>query len=403
MAQFNVALDGPYPGAPWTIRWSSDSVGGSIGIELAPAVLVEPRLETITRGAFSLGLKAGGEKPYLTLSEAVWLFSAKEGYRPLLDDLWPFLDAIQAAEGTELVSGLAGAVRALVAARMPCTFDESMLLRYGVFRRAGDTPRSYVDLLPGMGLGIDSAVSQFVPSASGPPAGINGYVTASQAVAWLVSTAAGTVVSNPFLAGNTAPAVQPGVGGAADVLDLQAALAARHLRLCYPRAIGPSSGPGSVELASNVALIGADSLTDLGKATDAFYDGAALPSGTSGTFLRGRAVLTPLLRMTVNGAASQVAVSTTLRQVVEQLTAIPRLAGVRASSSIQVQRVMPRVLSPGGSLASLASVSLGPASLGASVDGWDLPLSGGDVLTVSQLSASSNSRASSARRVKAEA
>jgi hypothetical protein len=400
VAQFDVAPVNDEQATTWFTKWSSDKPNSNIAIELTPAVLGPQSLEKISNGVFSLALGADKLPPRLTLDEAVWDIPGKEGYRPLVGDLWPFLDAIAAAEGTQLVSGTAAAIRTLVAARMPCTFDESALLRFGVFRQAGDSPRSYVDLLPGTGLAIDSAVSQFVPSASGPPAGINGYIGAGRTVAWLVSTPAGTVVSDPFLAGNTVPAVTPGTGGACDVLDLQSALTARHLRLCYPREIGASSGPGSVDLSSNVALLGADSLADLGKATDAFYNGAALPRGTSGTFMRGRATLTPLLRMTLNGAASQVAVGTTVRQVIEQLTALPRLAGIPTSSSIKVQRIMPQVLLRGGGLATLASVSMGAAPTGAGRDGWDLPLSGGDELKVSQTSMAA---ASPARRPRAKA
>jgi hypothetical protein len=390
VAQFDVGPVHSEPASPWFIHWSVPAKGSDIAIELTPAILGTEPLQRIEHGPFSLALD--GPTPKLTLARAVWDFAGDTDYRPLVAELWEFLDAAQAAEGTQLVPGCAAALRATIATRMPCTFAETTLLRYGLFRQAGDQPRSYVDLIPGMGFAIDAAVSQFVPSASGPPAGINGYVAAGRTVAELVSTPAGTVVSDPFLAGNTVPAVDPGTGGAGGVLDLQAALSAPHLRLCYPRHLGASSGAGSVELTHNAALLGAGTLAALDAATDAFYRGAPPPAETSGTFVRGRATLTPETTVTLNGAAVRVAVGASLRQVLERLTALPRLAGKPNPSSVKVHRVLPEVLYPGGDIASMGTVSLGRAPAGASSDGWDLPVFGGDELVVSRSFAATGHR-----------
>jgi len=390
VAQFNVGPISSEPASPWFICWSADTRGSEIAIKLTPAILGAAPLQTIQHGPFSLALE--GKTPQLTLARTVWDFAEGADYRPFVADLWKFLDAAEAAEGTQLVAGCAAALRATVASRMPSTFAETTLLRYGLFREGGDQPRSYIDLIPGLGLAIDAAVSQFVPLASGPPVGINGYIATGRTVLELVSTPAGTVVSNPFLAGNTVPAIDHGTGGAGGVLDLQAALVAPHLRLCYPRQLGSSSGPGSVELTQNPALLGAGTLAALDAATEAFYKGASPPSETNGTVVRGRATLTPEITLTLNEAGQRAAIGASLRQVLERATVLPRLAIAPASSNVKVQRVVPEVLLTGNGIASLATVSLEKTPVGASADGWDLPVFGGDVVLVPRSSAQSERR-----------
>jgi hypothetical protein len=391
MAQFSVGgVDGT-PGSRWWIHRDSDTVNAPISISLTPSAVGPDPLDPIAVGPFGLAVKAAGGAT-LTIDASVWDFTPPVDPRPFVSEFAGFVDAVEAVEGRQLAVGTGEALRVVLATRTPCTFTESMLLRYGLVRTAGANPTSYVDLLPGMRLQIDSAISQFVPSSSGPLAGINGYVAAAQPVTEVVSTRAGIVVANPFLAGNTVPSIDPGVGGAGSVLDLQAQVSGRHLRVCYPKSLGPSSGPGSLDTSQNVAVLGADTFATLDAATGAYYSGTAMPSGATATSMRGRAILTPLIAISLNGATSYVPVGTTARQVLERMTAMPRLAGTLDASNIKLARTDPQVLLPGGDVASIIGVSLAAAVAGTVTDGWDIPLFGGDTLTMTVSDSSATAR-----------
>jgi hypothetical protein len=382
VSQFDVGPADSTPASHWVVHWDADRSGAPIVKELSTAIVGPDPLACITAGPFALALTSGA--PTLTIGTDVWTFPAGVAYRPLTSAFFDFLDAIEAVEGTQLVTGTGAAMRALLSWRTPSTFAETLLFRYGVFRSAGPSPTSYADLIPGTRIQIDSAFSQFVPSASGPPVGINGYVIGPPTVAEIVGTPIGTVVANAFLAGNTVPAVQPAIGGAGSVIDVQAAVNARHLRVCFPRVLGPSSGPGDVDLTHNVAVIGAGSFSALANATANYYSGTALPDGATATFLRGRATLTPLIPVTFMGATSYVPVGTSARQVLERVTPLPRIAVVPDGGNVQLARVTAQALLPGGDISAVAGVSLQAPTAGATTDAWDLPLLGGDILTLTQ-------------------
>lgn len=364
----------PTPASQWGLHWDADAWGDAIVIPLAPELLVGDVLTPIAQGA--LALARSDATLTLTLDASVWTFGGA-GYRPVAaTDLPAFLDAVQAVEGSQLAVGSAAALRVMLAGRIPATYAESLLMRYGLYRASGV---SYVDLVPGVRLQIDAAASQFVPASSSPPPGIGGYVLGASSVVDVVSAADGTVVVNAFLAGNTVPAVQPATGGAGAMIDVQSTVRGRHLRLCYPAQLGPSSAAGSTDVAQNVAIVGADTRAGLAAATSAYYQGTV--SGPA-TFLRGRATLTPLLPVAVNGATSFVAAGTTARQLLERAVAIPRLAARTDATNVHLQRTVSLITQPGGAIAGRVSISPAAAVAGSALDAWDMPLFGGDGLTV---------------------
>ena len=204
--------------------------------------------------------------------------------------------------GKFLVSGGAFAVIQRVADALPLTYKETLSLRYGL------SPEDrYVDLQAGMRLKIEFSANQFVA----PGSELNGYVgTGVNYYEVCRSTdlyGNQRLTFNAFLAGisstNIAQNNSNGTITASNNLDLQSTgTSRRYWRLFYPSQI-PASTTANTGITQNVTLIGADSLSDLNKATNSYItSGQTIETSIPiiYIFFRGRTVVTPEILININ-------------------------------------------------------------------------------------------------------
>ncbi len=365
------------------------------------SLAVDPVLFSSTTASFSVQnalfqlvlnpAQAGPAHPLMgafAVQAGIWTFDGSDlraTVRTAFDDI---LNQIEAQEGKGLIAGASTIVRAALAVGLPATFAESLYFSYGLVRQASPSAQTYVDITPGMRLRVESQVSQFVAPAGtqgGTPNSplSNGFVPGSQAVYNVVELAgpSGTtqVGIDAFLAGATVPVVAPNQGGAGGVIDLQSpSLRGRHLRLCYPTTMPSSDSVGSADPRQNVALIWANDLATLALSTAAYYQGTS----AGALFFRGRTVAVPEIACLVNGAPIHVPVGTTVRQVLQQRGALPRVPGA-ISAGLEVTRLAPAL----GDLRDCAfrvtpaqiTFTAGTASL---PHPYDVPVLAGDSITL---------------------
>lgn len=382
------------PPGPWFVAFNPGglNVGDPISIPVDPRLLTAEGLKAsgtlINAGMFQFQVRQGNPPTTETLLQAsVWTF-AGDGYRQaVLSAFDQFLQDAEKLEGSTLRPGATEALRALVAPRIPATYAESLYFSYGVFSQ-GNPARSYVDVQPGMRLGVEFEEWQFVPpDATMSP--LSGFVGGATAVTDVVSQAgpsgAPRLGLDAFFAAVRPPQITGAGSGAGGVVDLVTITAGvRHLRACYPVSFPSADGSGVAGPLSNVALLGAPDLATLATATTSYYDRGDAGASLVGWF-RGRAVLRTHIPLLVNGTQRYVPVGTTVRHLLEPWV-LPRLPGIvdgNGSAALNYRRYLPSL-----GLAQLYDqhayppVMLadgdGPDSSGADV--LDLPVLAGDAL-----------------------
>lgn len=261
----------------------------------------------------------GGPYAYALLIPAtspVWSFTDRPdviaGWAALLAQLQPLgITPYSVAALTEAVSR-----------SMPQTFDETLYFAYGL-----RFDRGYFDLRPGIVLRVEYEGYQIAPGAQGSP--LSGFVTAGVADYEVASyDNSGTWTSSPdaFLAGltqrNGVDVPNPSgpdkgqLYGGGGVFDLFAkALRLPYARLVYPRTLLPTTSPGSSWPQQNAVLLAAATLGALDAATENVRRQDPPGSGVAAAYLRGRAVVRAMVRISVNGASRLVPVGTTLGNV----------------------------------------------------------------------------------------
>ncbi len=360
---FNVLRIGT---GPWCVLFnpSSRTVGADIAFGVDRRLFVGSALATagtlVDAGTFKLSVVAGSGQ--VVIDHGVWSISTP-GYRPdVMGAFDKFLAAAEALEKTTLQPGATEVLRRMVAQQAPATYAECLYMTHGVFSR--DNPaQTYFDVQPGMRLRFDFEDRQFVPPNAGATA-LSGFVGGSTVTTDVVGLASPSGIPkvgvDPFLSAVRLPPVGVAQGGFGNVIDLAAALSSggtaastghglaastrglRHIRFCYPaRSFPGADSGGTVGAAGNIAVLGADDLTTLAKATTAYYTSGDPGPALIGYF-RGRTVIQPLIPILVNGTRRRfVPVGTTARQLLERFALVPRFPGVvdgGASTALNYQR-----------------------------------------------------------------
>lgn len=349
---------------------------------------------TPPQGAFTLGTVAnGGNIKYsIAVASSVWTFDATTNIRATLRQ--QFLAFVQWLEPA-LKPGAAPFIIRALSLGMPLTFEESLLYRYGFSAANG-----YVDLVAGMKLRLDTEAYQLIPNSS--PASVNGFVsggsTTYDITAATISGGSQPAINTAFdaflslLSSTTVPASQGGGGG---VIDLyQAGMVKPYYRLFYPVNFPAAGVQGYSDPSRNIALVGASTIAALESATATYLQQKnwnGVPSASvSVSYFRGRMVALPRITVVVDGVAQDVAIGTTLRQLIGSWANLPFSESLQVTS-VSVERPV------GGVLDSVAqaATSLGVAqnnpirfatqnviTFAGGEDWFDLPLFGADRITL---------------------
>ncbi len=347
---------------------------------------------------FQLTPEPGAALPYrLTIGADVWNVGTSPVRSALRDSYNQFLADVESAGVTPWAIGL---LRQLIAQAMPQTFEEVLFYRYGYWR--SDSLR-VVDLMPGTRLQLSAALYQAPVSGANDR---NGFTATGNAILDLVEAipqgGAGTLpagagrilsvdalFSSVYPGSGTGRAVSPTAAGPIDFFTDNNRQS--YYRLFYPPTFPASGSNGATTLTSNIALIGTTSWTTLNTITAHYAATGSFPSAVScfSTYFRGRAGLTPLVNLSIQGESRWVALGTSVRQALTSIGLAP-YAGGTGGGLLSLRRASANLFShpdPDDGLA-LDQVDL----TGADLDGltpmyWplDMPLVGGDQLSVRQL------------------
>jgi hypothetical protein len=207
---------------------------------------------------------------------------------------------------------------------MPQTFAESLYFAYGVQFKDG-----CFDLRPGMVLRCEYEAYQVVGPSS-DQAQLSGFVTTAVAdyeVAAYQSEGRWLTGLDAFLAslatqgGVVIPTPVPPLGtgrayGSGGLLDAFApSVQAPFCRIVYPRTYIPTNSTGSTMLQGNVVLLASTSIDALNTATKNVRGNLPPGAQVAAAYLRGRTVIRPMTRVSLNGTARLVPVGTTVGQL----------------------------------------------------------------------------------------
>lgn len=315
---------------------------------------------------------------------AVWDFSGTDPLRPAVRSAFDQL--LDALELLPLKPGRLQAIRNWLAQLLPQTFAETLYLRHG-FDPAGRT----VDLTPGMRLRVDFEAHQAVDPGQSPLNGFVGSGAATIEVAPLLA-AGGQPASgfDPFLSQLQGLLVPPPHGGAAGAIDLQgAAYQLPWWRLVYPRSFSSGDTTGDASARQNVALLGAPTHALLTAATSALQQDRALPAQAVLTWFRGRAAVVPEIPIVLQGVLRHVPLGTTVRGLLSGFGAMPWIADANVTLPSQFFTRMLTTLDSSNQIiwspiayANVNIQKVGFQTYGPTCDSLDLPLLGGDALSI---------------------
>jgi hypothetical protein len=359
-----------------------------------------PTVPAAASPVFQLTPQAGMPLPYqLTLSADVWNLGASPVRGGLRESYNQFLTDV---ENTGVTPWAIGLLRQLIAQAMPQTFEEVLFYRYGYWR--SDSLR-VVDLTPGTRLQLSSALYQAVVSGTNER---NGFAAVGnetldvvdaipQGGAGTLPAGAGRILSVDALlslvypGSGTARASSPVAAGPIDFFADNNRQS--FYRLFYPTAFPVSGSNGATSLTSNIALIGTTSWASLNAVTAQYAMTGQFPAGLTyfSTYFRGRAGLTPLINLSIGGESRWTALGTSVRQALASIGLAPYWGG-GGGALVDLRRASANLFNnpyPNDGLA-MDQVDL----TGTDLDGltplyWplDMPLVGGDQLTVRQESA----------------
>jgi hypothetical protein len=345
---------------------------------------------------FQLAPQSGAGLPYqLTLSPDVWKMTGMAVRSDLRDKYNQFLTEV---ENLGVFAWAIGLLRQLIGQAMPQTFEEVLFYRYGYWR--SDSLR-VVDLMPGTRLQLSDALYQAVAGGSDPK---NGFVAAGnqllevvdaipQGGAGTLPAGAGRILSVDALLsliypGSTTKTYRPVAAGPVDFFfdnNRQS-----YYRLFYPTAFPASSSTGSSSLTSNITLVGTTSWATLNSVTATYAATGTFPSSPNyfAGYFRGRAGVSPLINLSIQGESRWVTLGTSVRQALASIGLAPFWGG-GGGGLLSLRRASANLFGypePDGGLA-LDQVDLTGADLnGLTPLYWplDMPLVGGDQLTVRQ-------------------
>ncbi|MFK7932769.1 MAG: fibronectin type III domain-containing protein, partial [Saprospiraceae bacterium] len=236
-----------------------------------------------------------------------------------------FLTTLEQVSGG-LVPGTIPYLQQIIGRGFQLTFDESLYYAYGF-----DANNRYCDLRAGMRVRIDYEQYQFAgPNSSELQNGMVGNGTSYYDInAYLSNEDPTTQVLNlgfdAFLSqlNFTIPELR---GGGAGMLDTYfASMRKPYLRIFYPQNFGTPNGAGEANALKNIALVAANTFTQMENATQLFITSgvAAFPPDVEVMYFRGRVAIIPEIQVNVNQQSLYVPVGTTLRQLLQRFINLP--------------------------------------------------------------------------------
>ncbi len=360
-----------------------------------PDIFVSSPTDLPDTGAFKMQSGDGNPFAYiLTVPKTVtgggaWDFSADPVRAPVRS----------AYDG--LISGLAqrGAtaaglqlVRAALGQAMPQTFAETLL--YGA---GADIAAGIVDIRPGMVLRVEYEAYQYLGAASPYATYLNGYVGSSGATyetgsafdangRWLIGFDAFLAKMVQYMNVSAPVKVQGKQAGDGGIVDtFFANFRQPFLRIVYPAAFLGAGETGTPFPSYNIALLAAATLDQLNSATADLRVHRDQIDTAAVLYLRGRAMLSPCIRVWVNDESRVVPVGTTVGNLLEALGQRPPVLGL-ALSGLRFERATgPAITASSTALAVGAGVPVRfdwdkNIAYSPSVDWLTLPLLAGDRL-----------------------
>jgi hypothetical protein len=349
----------------------------------------------IGNGPFVLSDSGNGAFPYrLTIPKDsdAWTFGTEPFRDSLADDYVAFLIEVEGAGAAPPgITALQGAVSRL----LPQTFPETLYYGAGVHTRLRT-----VDLRPGMVMRVE--IADYINMGSGAEKYLTGYAGGApldievrsywdDQERWLLGfdsfvaelVAAGVIdVDGP-------PRDPSGVnrqGGMAAAGDLFfSGMRQPFYRLFPPDRLPQPSASGTTLTTSNFVLAGAGTF-------QALKDTVNYPrSGSPVVTFRGRAIITPCLRITVNGQEQVVELGTTVGNILDQLGVRPPVSPLARIAGLRLRRPLGPVMLPDaqGIVGDTMAVGDGlavrfdwqyPAVYGGGFDALSLPVLPGDEL-----------------------
>jgi hypothetical protein len=370
-----------------------------------PNIFSTAPAQSITSGPFTLQpTVSGGNQaglPYkitVPASSAAWTFDNSPIRQGVHDAFIAFLIAIENNDGTHgaqvLKPGRLRFVQQYLSQVLPQTFVESLFFRYGL-----DPLNRCVDLLPGMRVRLTFQAHQALDPQQNP---LNGFVGAGEMlldVATLLSnTGSLNIALGAFLSQLQSVIVAANAGGAGGGIDLQgAAFAYPYYRLLYPQNYPSSDGVGYTGIQQNPTILAAASYADLVAATAAYVSSGQISGQSTAAFFRGRTVAIPEVPIFVQGEMNYVPVGTTIRQLLSGIIPVPYMDVGNVALPSQFYTRLRTVLNGAQSpptwsfqpsqtstapVVNLATQTGGYACYGAAQDSFDLPVLGGDNLSI---------------------
>jgi hypothetical protein len=292
-----------------------------------------PDPSKISENPFILQKTENDTFPYvLQIAEdsIAWQFNSDIIRDNLKNAYLKFLKNLEDSDLCTLKPGALTLVRSIIARGLPLTFAETLYYNYGF-----NPAKGYINIQPGMQLQIDYENHQTI-GIDPQDKYLNGFVGTGSSYhdvgSYLYGTSDNIVKTgfNSFLNLITRYTVDPNKGGAGGIVDVTGN-DYRHpyYRLFYPSEFASSDSTGAVGVTKNVALLGADSYSDIETATDIYLkNGNFYGAPGISTFFRGRVVIIPHILCFVQNTPMYVPVGTTIRQVMEKFTSLPMAENV---------------------------------------------------------------------------
>ena len=303
-----------------------------------PPALTDP---TDPKSPFVISVTTDKAFPYkLTVKtdSNAWLFNASiTPIRSTLKDNYiVFIKALETVLGG-LIPGAIPLIQQIIARSFPLTYSETLYYGYGY-----DPANRYCSLQAGMRVRIDYEMYQF--SGPGGTAQQNGMVGNSTGYYQLGSYLLGASQANQSLdlgfnsfLSAIPISVPPAEGGGAGMLDTYLnGFRKPYLRIFYPSAFESADNPGWTSFTKNIALVAADSMSDMEDATKTYIETQNFPSKVNVTFFRGRVAIVPEVRVQVDNIAEYVAIGTSFRQLWAQRGGVPLRAKSGAEQTLKL-------------------------------------------------------------------
>lgn len=234
-----------------------------------------------------------------------------------------FRQSLEKLESEQCIApGIARVITQRVASMLVLRLDEILYYYYGF------DPISGIELAPGMMLRVEAGAFQYVaPYGSAQPgAFLDAFVSSGQTDYTVgLNNQTQRISFSPYLGSLNPYGIVPVATSAANIIDLTARdMGRRYWRLVYPEQfISPTSVTQDPQLQYNVALLGADTLSDLANAVQAYVNAGTCAIAAPGNkpvlciYFSGRVSIVPLIPLIFQGVPYFVSVGTTFRNLLQ--------------------------------------------------------------------------------------